>query len=216
MKRPRRPTQPGNIPIFGHLFQIVATRLARISHRFSTATADKATLPRLFSTFDLDVTRHAVVRKPSNKSRHSNLLHRLATKPGERCGLGWGCNGFDQSRRINDKRAEIRPLFSQMQKGGHKTPPIGRPGSPNFRVDSRRRPANRETGDPRNSFPAAPSLLRGNAYGARETRCAARKKENRIVCASRETRITRPWSGPFPRHRPAGVRRRAGVLRRSR
>ena len=57
-----------------------SSRLARISHRFSTATADKATLTRLFSTFDLDVTRHAVVRKASNKSRHSNLLHRLATK----------------------------------------------------------------------------------------------------------------------------------------
>jgi len=55
--------------------------LTRISHRFSTATADKATLTRPFSPFDLDVTRHAVVRKGSNKSRHSKLLHRLAKKP---------------------------------------------------------------------------------------------------------------------------------------
>ena len=62
-------------------------RLARISHRFSTATADKATLTRLFSSFDLDVTRHAIVRKASDKSRHSNLLHRLATKTGEISGL---------------------------------------------------------------------------------------------------------------------------------
>ena len=57
--------------------------LTRISHRFSTATADKATLTRLFSPFDLDVTRHAVVRKASNKSRHSNLLYRLATETGD-------------------------------------------------------------------------------------------------------------------------------------
>ena len=63
--------------------------LARISHRFSTATADKATLTRLFSPFDLDVTRHAVVRKASDKSRHRNLLHRLATKGGEISGPIW-------------------------------------------------------------------------------------------------------------------------------
>jgi hypothetical protein len=31
------------------------------SHRFSTATADRATLPRLSSIFDLDATRHAFV-----------------------------------------------------------------------------------------------------------------------------------------------------------
>ena len=62
--------------------------LARIAHQLPAATADKAALTRLFSTFDLDVTRHAVGRKSSNKYRHSNLLHRLATKPGERCGLG--------------------------------------------------------------------------------------------------------------------------------
>ncbi len=54
---------------------------------FAGKTADKATLTRLFSTFDLDATRHPVARKPSNKSRHSNLLHRLATQSGERCGL---------------------------------------------------------------------------------------------------------------------------------
>ncbi len=34
-----------------------SSRLARISHRFSTATADEATLTRLLSPFDLDVTR---------------------------------------------------------------------------------------------------------------------------------------------------------------
>ena len=62
-------------------------RLARISHRFSTATADKATLTRLFSPFDLDMTRHAVVRKASNKFRYTNLLHRLATETGEITGL---------------------------------------------------------------------------------------------------------------------------------
>ncbi|MDP7638375.1 MAG: hypothetical protein QGG73_01460 [Candidatus Hydrogenedentes bacterium] len=57
--------------------------LTRISHRFSTAMADKATLTRLFSPFDFDLTRHAVGRKVSNKSRHSNLFHRLAMKTGE-------------------------------------------------------------------------------------------------------------------------------------
>ena len=61
--------------------------LARLSRRLSTATADKATLTRLFSTFDLNVTRHAVARKSSKKYRHSNLLHRLATKSGELSGL---------------------------------------------------------------------------------------------------------------------------------
>ena len=68
--------------------------LTRIAHQLLAATADKAALTRLFSTFDLDAgstglqcPRHAVGRKTSNKFRHSNLLHRLATKPGERCGL---------------------------------------------------------------------------------------------------------------------------------
>ncbi len=70
--------------------------LARISHRSSTVTADKATLTGLFSPFDLDVTRHAVVRKASDKSRHSNFLHRLATKTGEISGL----------------RASLRPLLT--------------------------------------------------------------------------------------------------------
>lgn len=61
---------------------------ARIAHRIPTPTADKAALTTLFSTFDLDVTRHNVVRKPSNKYRHSNLLYRLATKSVELSGLG--------------------------------------------------------------------------------------------------------------------------------
>ena len=56
---------------------------ARLSHRFSTAAADKAALTRPFSPFDLDVTRHAVVRRAPNKSRYSNLLHRPATKTSE-------------------------------------------------------------------------------------------------------------------------------------
>ena len=61
--------------------------LARIAHQISTATADKATLTELFLPFDLDVTRHAVARKPAKKSRHSNRFHRLATKPDEITGL---------------------------------------------------------------------------------------------------------------------------------
>ena len=60
---------------------------ARIDHQLSTATTDTVTLTRLFLPFDLDVTGHAVARKLSKKYRHSNRLHRLATKFGERCGL---------------------------------------------------------------------------------------------------------------------------------
>ncbi len=62
-------------------------RLACIAHHESTAAADLIDLTPLVSTFDLDVTRHAVVQKPSNKCRHINHLHRLATIRGERCGL---------------------------------------------------------------------------------------------------------------------------------
>ena len=64
-----------------------APLLTRIAHHLSTATADTVTLTRLFLSFDLDVTGHAVARKPSKKFRHSNRLHRLDTKLGERCGL---------------------------------------------------------------------------------------------------------------------------------
>ena len=67
--------------------------LTRIAHHKSTAAADMINLTPLFSTFDLDVTRHAVVQKPSNKCRHINHLHRLATICGERCGLSDG-EGF--------------------------------------------------------------------------------------------------------------------------
>ena len=61
--------------------------LARLSHRISTTASDPATLTRLLLPFDLDVTGHAVVRKPSKKSCHSNRLHRLVTKPDEITGL---------------------------------------------------------------------------------------------------------------------------------
>ncbi len=73
--------------------------LTRISHRFSTATANKAALTRFFSPFDLGVTGHAVVRKASNKSRHTNLLHRLATEIGEITRLSRDREGLSPCRQ---------------------------------------------------------------------------------------------------------------------
>ena len=67
--------------------------LVRLSHRSSTATADKVALARLFSPFGLDVTRHAAIHRfcleapASNEARHSDLICRLATKTGERTEL---------------------------------------------------------------------------------------------------------------------------------
>ena len=60
---------------------------ARLSHQLTAATAIKSDLPTLFLSFDLVVTRHAIVRKSANKYRHIHLLRRLATKPGEITGL---------------------------------------------------------------------------------------------------------------------------------
>ena len=62
--------------------------LTRLSHRISTTASDPATLTRLLLPFDLNVTGHAVARKPAKKSCHSNRLHRLVTKPDEITGLG--------------------------------------------------------------------------------------------------------------------------------
>ena len=83
--------------------------LARLSHQLSAATANKAGLPTLFLSFDLDVTRHAVVRKSAHKYRHINLLYRLATKPGEIAGLaglipGLGSLGRDSEPHGPDFR----------------------------------------------------------------------------------------------------------------
>ena len=81
---------------------------ARVSHQLSAATANKAGLPTFFLSFDLDVTRHAVVRKSANKCRHINLLRRLATKPGEIHGLERPFRAFVGGPVMNPGRREKR------------------------------------------------------------------------------------------------------------
>ena len=81
--------------------------LTQKAHRIPTAMGDKTALTRLFSTFDLSVTRHAVAQKPSNKYRHTNLLHHLATKSGELSGL----NLFQPFGVLSDAGRSAAPGF---------------------------------------------------------------------------------------------------------
>ncbi|MBW1684273.1 MAG: alkaline phosphatase family protein, partial [Deltaproteobacteria bacterium] len=61
--------------------------LARISHQVATATAHLRTLTRDFGLRLLDVPRGTPPGPNPEISRQSTNLHRLATRPGEKCGL---------------------------------------------------------------------------------------------------------------------------------
>ena len=61
--------------------------LARISHQASTATAHWHTLPGFPSVGLLSVVSTTPARPSVGKASHTAPLSRLATNPGEKCGL---------------------------------------------------------------------------------------------------------------------------------
>jgi hypothetical protein len=66
----------------------VREALARISHQVATATAHLRTLAREIGIRLLDVPPGTPPGPNADFSRQSADLHRLATQPGEICGLG--------------------------------------------------------------------------------------------------------------------------------
>jgi hypothetical protein len=88
--------------------------LARISHQISAAAADPGISTALRSVGFLDVLSST----PAESSRRTPCIHarlrRLATKPGEKCGLGWSWGACERDKAVwfYRKAQEIDPRLS--------------------------------------------------------------------------------------------------------